>query len=357
VVTSFTTDSNRSDGGFWVAGYHRDPGTNGPDDPGFDAYVDCVVRDSIISNNTRAPANYGMWLYTNCAVAVSYSDYYNNVGGGDYMILDPPTCTYTEGAGVIHEDPLFVDPANGDWSLQAGSPCVGTGDPRDIDSLETRADMGYIDYADAPYAAQLNREIGGDRIWDLEIKVLGHSEFGIPFTPTGSADPSDMFFKDGQPYGMANKLLKWDNTVKTYTLYPDDFSVLAVGQGYIILNYFVGKRAPSELDIVYPAVPIAPPGRVSVPRPGWNAIAITNGQPLWIGHILIRNEATGEIRTALSDRDAAQPWLNWNWVFWDVNRRTYDLVGFGNTETMVKPWYEYEIWALQSDLTLIFPGG
>ena len=50
-----------------------------------------------------------------------------------------------EGQGNIHDDPLFVDPDNGDFHLQEDSPCIDAGDPelpRDPD--DTRADMGMF---------------------------------------------------------------------------------------------------------------------------------------------------------------------------------------------------------------------
>jgi len=50
------------------------------------------------------------------------------------------------GEGNINSDPLFTDPDNGDYTLQAGSPCIDAGDStiwyNDIDM--TRADMGAI---------------------------------------------------------------------------------------------------------------------------------------------------------------------------------------------------------------------
>jgi hypothetical protein len=355
VVTNCTTDGNWGDGGLWVAGYHRDPGTNGPEDPGFDAYTECVVRDSIISNNTVAAENYGIWLYENCDVTVSYSDYYNNVGGGDYVILDPLTCTYTEGDGVIHADPLF----DTDYSLLAGSPCIGAGDPRDLDVLETRADMGFVDYADDPYPAKLMRETTRARLWEFEMPALGHSEFGIPFTPTGSANPNDMITKNGQPFNVNNRVYMWDSVKKTFLLFPLDFTTLDVGQGYLYLNYF-GARA-DQLDIEYAAVPVPVVGQVAIPEEGRSMIAIPNGQPLWMGNILVKNNGTLEIRSALDDRQAADSWLNWNWVYWSFAGSTYDIVGPPTPAQLpseyVKPWYSYQLWAYQRDLTLIFPGG
>ena len=48
--------------------------------------------------------------------------------------------------GSISSDPLFTDPANGDYSLQPGSPCINTGDPSMTDPDGSRSDMGAIPY-------------------------------------------------------------------------------------------------------------------------------------------------------------------------------------------------------------------
>ncbi len=47
------------------------------------------------------------------------------------------------GPGNTNADPLFADPANGDYRLLPGSPCRDTGDPYLLDSDGTRADMGW----------------------------------------------------------------------------------------------------------------------------------------------------------------------------------------------------------------------
>jgi hypothetical protein len=338
VITNCVSTDTPEGNGVYVEGYHREGE--------FDSYVDCVLRNAIISDNSA----YGISLVQNCDVSISYSDLYSN-GGGDHYVGDPMSCTYTEGAGMIGADPMF----DVDYSLQAGSPCIGAGDPRDLDVLETRADMGFVDYADDPYPAKLMRETTRARIWEFEMPALGHSEFGIPFTPTGSANPNDMITKNGEPYNVNNRVYMWDSVKKTFLLFPLDFTTLEVGQGYLYLNYF-GARA-DQLDIEYAAVPVPIAGRVLIPEEGRSMIAIPNGQPLWQGDILVKNNGTGEIRTAVEDRAAAEHWLNWNWVFWNFVGSTYDIVGLGNEDEMVQPWYSYQVWAYQRDLTLIFPGG
>ncbi|MDB4859825.1 hypothetical protein OAH62_03005, partial [Candidatus Marinimicrobia bacterium] len=55
--------------------------------------------------------------------------------------------------GNIDEDPQFVDPDNGDYSLQFTSPCIDAGDPSgDLDPDGTIADMGafYFDQIEFP---------------------------------------------------------------------------------------------------------------------------------------------------------------------------------------------------------------
>ncbi len=50
------------------------------------------------------------------------------------------------GIGNIDADPLFIDSDNGDFRLQANSPCIDTGDPSLRDSDGTRSDMGALFY-------------------------------------------------------------------------------------------------------------------------------------------------------------------------------------------------------------------
>ncbi|MFQ6041923.1 MAG: right-handed parallel beta-helix repeat-containing protein [Candidatus Poribacteria bacterium] len=82
---------------------------------------------------------------TNC---ILWNDSPDEIYGGN------PVVTYSDvqggwlGEGNIDADPLFVDPENRDYHLQAGSPCIDAGDPNSPkDPDGTRADMGafYFD--------------------------------------------------------------------------------------------------------------------------------------------------------------------------------------------------------------------
>ena len=86
-----------------------------------------TARNSIFHGNTAWP---GPQIYEwNVTVAVTHS----NVQGG------------WSGAGNISQDPLFVNPAGGDYHLQTGSPCIDTGD----DASATTTDLEGMTRVDA----------------------------------------------------------------------------------------------------------------------------------------------------------------------------------------------------------------
>jgi hypothetical protein len=73
-----------------------------------------------------------------------------NNGVANYLGFGPGQLRYSDGdptlagsSGNVNVDPLFIDPAMGNLQLQAGSPCIDTGDPLSPpDPDATRADMG-----------------------------------------------------------------------------------------------------------------------------------------------------------------------------------------------------------------------
>jgi hypothetical protein len=80
----------------------------------------CIVRDNGAYNVVVAP--WGTILYS-------------DVQGG------------AAGTGNIDADPLLWDPANLDFHLSRGSPCIDTGDPAVLDPDGSRSDMGGVRYS------------------------------------------------------------------------------------------------------------------------------------------------------------------------------------------------------------------
>jgi len=91
-----------------------------------------------IKNNIFYENGYNIYCaYTTTpGTTSSYNDYYP-AGSGCFI----------QGEGDISENPLFVDWQNGDYHLQANSPCIDAGDPNSpLDPDSTRADMGALFY-------------------------------------------------------------------------------------------------------------------------------------------------------------------------------------------------------------------
>ena len=80
-------------------------------------------------------------LAHNSSANINNSIFWGNNNG--FGIFEP-SVSYSLIQGIEDTDPLFVDPSNGDYSLQAGSPCIDTGNPSSEynDTDGSRNDMG-----------------------------------------------------------------------------------------------------------------------------------------------------------------------------------------------------------------------
>lgn len=76
--------------------------------------ITAVIKNTIIMNDTGSTIAMYNGAFGTFDPTASYSDF--------YQIANSPS-----GTGVITSDPLFVDPANDNFYLRQGSPCIDTG--------------------------------------------------------------------------------------------------------------------------------------------------------------------------------------------------------------------------------------
>ena len=105
------------------------------------------------------------------SITISYTD----IQGGEVGIVTNNNGTVNWLEGNIDEDPLFVDPANGDYHLTENSPCIDAGDPASpLDPDGTIADMGAYYY---------DQGMGIEENYELQISNFKLSNFPNPFNP------------------------------------------------------------------------------------------------------------------------------------------------------------------------------
>ena len=137
-----------------------------------------TVTNTILWNNS-APEGTEIWVGRSghpSSLTIGYSD----VDGGQASVYVESGCTLNVGEGMINADPLFVDPAGGDYHLFFLSPCRNAGDA-DVPGLPSEdiegdprvalngVDMGADEYYFHLY--HMGEVIPGSPI---DVKVIGY---------------------------------------------------------------------------------------------------------------------------------------------------------------------------------------
>jgi parallel beta-helix repeat protein len=200
-----------------------------------DSFMGVFIADSspTISNLTIVGNKYGIEAYAGSEPDISNTILWNNTDGDLFGCRARYSCVERGGEGNITDDPLFVDPDNGDYHLRSErgrywpehdiwvldkvtSPCVDGGDP-DTDtsnepmphggrinvgayggtteaSLSPQQPLPVTDKASNPYPADGAEivEIGVTLTWTASLNAVSHDVyFGIDGDAVANADTSD----------------------------------------------------------------------------------------------------------------------------------------------------------------------
>lgn len=120
-----------------------------------------ISNNTIVQNRCTDSTSVGGGIYSNqdgSYSGVNNIIYFNEAANMPQCAGNPDftyTCSsqFLVGTGNITDDPLFLNPTNKDFHLQAESPCIDSGDPSSpLDPDSTRADMGalYFDQSATP---------------------------------------------------------------------------------------------------------------------------------------------------------------------------------------------------------------
>jgi len=147
---------------------------------------DLTVSNTILWNN-HAPEGPEIWIGNGAfpsTLTISHCD----LDGGQASIYLDSGCTLNMGAGMIDADPLFVDPANGDYHLFFHSPCSDAGDA-------SAPGLPSEDFEGDPRSASNGVDVGADEFY-FHLYSLGEVIPGnvITIRVTGQPDMATELF-------------------------------------------------------------------------------------------------------------------------------------------------------------------
>ena len=153
-------------------------------------------------------------------------------------------------------------------------------------------------------------------------------------------------------FDCSNRLFAWDDATKNTLLYPSDFTDLALGEGYTAWIDLGQAHAPS-----YAGTHAVTEFSMKLYQ-GWNWIGVPSSSDVSVYDLTV--SVGDSTRSVTTDSGSADPWVNWNWVWWDPIDRTAEVVGPSSSavdDRFLHPWYGYRVWANVDGVTITFPSG
>ena len=165
------------------------------------AYSSPTITNNTITENSAYEYGGGISCWDYSSPTITNTILWNDSPQEIYLFSSSITVTYSdvqggwEGEGNIDADPLFVNPENGDYHLQAASPCIDAGTPigapptdKDGNPRDEFPDMGAYEYqgVSTGYIDGLVTDVDTaepiERALVLAIQLPSKDKFFAPFT-------------------------------------------------------------------------------------------------------------------------------------------------------------------------------